>query len=59
MADEIQLVNIVSGAGVATEDVRHIGDDEAGELVYHPVGQNWMVARYNADYFSFLGLTTL
>lgn len=39
MADEIQPVNVGSGAGDAAEMMRRNDDDEGGEFVSHPVGQ--------------------
>lgn len=35
MADEIQPVNVGTGAGVPTKAERRNGDDEDGELVSH------------------------
>lgn len=50
MANEIQPVNMRSGAGVAAEAMKRSGGDEGGEFVLYPVGLDQTVARHKADH---------
>lgn len=44
LADEFQPVNVGRGTGVVAEAMKCNDDDEGGEFVSHPAGQDWTVA---------------
>lgn len=54
MANEFQPVRVGARAGVATELIRCNSDNEGGQLILHPVGQDWTVARYKEEYHASL-----
>lgn len=53
MADETQPVNVGTEDDVTTGVIKRIGVDDGGELVLHPVGQEWTISRCKENYPDF------